>query len=236
MRRKHGLLLVGVAVLTLIFSRSSLAEYRTEKNLKLEPGGRFTIDSSAGSVTITGTSESGARIVVTSNRDDLEDLFDLQFEESAGEVRVTAHKKGAFHWPNHLRVHFDVRVPAETQVDVKTGGGSVEASQLKRDADLNTSGGSIDVSDLAAARVALGKAYLDRTPGGVGVNLAAGILDSDRAARGVRQEVALDFVELDGAAAGPGLDRAAQGVAFDSAARGIDPGVARDALELNIPA
>src|SRR6266567_7802603 len=91
-------------------------------------------------------------------------------------------------------------------------------------------------SNLAAARVALGKAYLDRTAGGVGVNLASGILDADRAARGVRQEVALDFVELDGAAAGPGLDRAAQGVAFDSAARSIDPGVARDALELNAPA
>src|SRR5437588_4393579 len=53
MRRKHVLLLAGVAVLTLIFSRSTLAEYRTEKNLKLEPGGRFIIDSSAGSVTIT---------------------------------------------------------------------------------------------------------------------------------------------------------------------------------------
>ena len=41
MRRKHGLLLAGVAVLTLVFSHSALAEYRTEKNLKLEPGGRF---------------------------------------------------------------------------------------------------------------------------------------------------------------------------------------------------
>src|SRR5437879_2361675 len=111
-RHKHLLLLAGVALLTLIFSGSALADYRAEKNLKLESGGRFSIDSSAGSVTITGTSESGARIVATSNRDDLEDLFDLQFEESAGEVRVTARKKHMFGWPNHLRLHFDVRVPA----------------------------------------------------------------------------------------------------------------------------
>ncbi len=200
MRRKHGLLLVGVAVLTLIFSRSTLAEYRTEKNLKLEPGGRFTIDSSAGSVTITGTSESGARIVVTSNRDDLEDLFDLQFDEGAGEVRVTAHKKHTFGLPNHLRVHFDVRVPAETQVDVKTGGGSVEISQLKRDADLNTSGGSINVSDLAAnlkAHTSGGSIELKRVRGDARIDTSGGGIEGNSLAGSIEARTSGGSVEFD---------------------------------------
>jgi len=200
MRRKHGLLLAGVAVLTLIFSRSSLAEYRTEKNLKLEPGGRFTIDSSAGSVTITGTSESGARIVVTSNRDDLESLFDLQFEESAGEVRVTARKKHMFGWPNHLRLHFDVRVPAETQVDVKTGGGSVEISQLKRDADLNTSGGSINVSDLAAnlkAHTSGGSIELKRVTGDARIDTSGGGIEGNSLGGSIEARTSGGSVEFD---------------------------------------
>src|SRR5439155_20677840 len=200
MRHKHVLVFAGLAALTLVFSRSTLAEYRTEKNLKLEPGGRFAIDSSAGSITITGTSESGARIVVTSNRDDLESLFDLQFEESAGEVRVTAHKKHMFGWPNHLRLHFDVRVPADTQVDVKTGGGSVEVSQLKRDADLNTSGGSIKVSDLAAnlkAHTSGGSIELKRVTGDARIDTSGGGIEGNSLGGSIEARTSGGSVEFD---------------------------------------
>jgi DUF4097 and DUF4098 domain-containing protein YvlB len=200
MERKRVLLFAGLAALTLTFPRSTLAEYRTEKNLKLGPGGRFTIDSSAGSVTIAGTSESGARIVVTSNRDDLEDVFDLQFEESAGEVRVTAHKKGAFRWPNHLWVHFDVRVPAETEVDVRTGGGSVEISQLKRDADLKTSGGSIKVSDLAAnlkAHTSGGSIELRRVTGDARIDTSGGGIEGNRLGGSIEARTSGGSVEFD---------------------------------------
>ena len=68
----------------------SWAEFRLEKDLKLDPGGRFVLESDAGSVTVTGSKESGAHVVVTSDRDDLATLFDLAFEEGSATARVTA--------------------------------------------------------------------------------------------------------------------------------------------------
>jgi DUF4097 and DUF4098 domain-containing protein YvlB len=154
------------------------ADYHKEKTLKLAPGGEFDLDASVGSVTLAGSSESGARIEITSNRDDLENLLDFGFEEGVGEVRVTARKKyHDWNWHNNIRVHFEVRVPTDTRVEIKTGGGSVRISSIKRDADLNTSGGSIEAADLGASLMAHtsgGSVRLERVAGRAEVNTSGG--------------------------------------------------------------
>jgi len=157
-------------------------EYHNEKNLRLEPGGRFVIDSGAGSVRITGTSGSGARVVVTSNRDDLENLFELRFGETAGSVEVTLHRRHEFKFPHHFWVRFDVRVPHETSVDVKTGGGSVEIAQLRRDAILGTSGGSIGATDVEAnldAHTSGGGITMRHVTKNAKVNTSGGSIEGD---------------------------------------------------------
>jgi putative adhesin len=183
MRQRRVLaLLAAFAVALLAGARPALADYHSEKALKLSPGGRLVMDLSVGSVTVTGTSESGARIEVTSNRDDLNEMFSFDFEESAGEARVIVRKKYSFHWPNRLWVHFDVRVPTETQLEVKTSGGSVEISRLRRDADLNTSGGSIKVSELAAnllAHTSGGSVGLREVTGNAKVDTSGGSIEGD---------------------------------------------------------
>ena len=61
----------GLALLALaVAAPRAGADSRIEKNLKLDPGGKFVLDSDAGSVTLTGSSERGASVVITSNRDD----------------------------------------------------------------------------------------------------------------------------------------------------------------------
>jgi hypothetical protein len=171
-----------IALMASIAPVAARGEYRNEKNLKLEPGGRFVIDSGAGSIRITGESGSGARVLVTSNRDDLENLFELRFDESPGMVEVTLRRHHEFRWPNHFWVRFDVRVPYETGVDVKTGGGSVEVEQLRRDASLNTSGGSIRASDLQAnldAHTSGGSMNLRHVTGNARLNTAGGTIEGD---------------------------------------------------------
>jgi putative adhesin len=184
MRHRRTLtLLAGLAVAAVLaVPRPALADYHSQKTLKLEPGGRFVIDLAVGSVTLTGTTESGAKIEITSNHDDFEQLFNLDFQESAGEARVTVRKKYDFHWPNRLWAHFDVRVPADTQVDVKTSGGSVEISRMHRDADLNTSGGSIKVSDFSAnlrAHTSGGTIALREVSGNAKVDTSGGSIEGD---------------------------------------------------------
>jgi len=183
MNRKHDIpLLAAIAGLLLVSPGLVRADYRSEKTLKLDPGGRFVLDSSAGSVNITGKSESGASVVITSNRDDLEELLELRFEESAGEARVTARRRHSYSWPNRAWVHFEVHVPADTRTEVKTAGGSVEVSSLRGEAKLSSSGGSIKVSDLSAnlrAGTSGGSIHVEEVKGNVEVDTSGGSIDGD---------------------------------------------------------
>ncbi len=147
--KRFTALLAGIIVLLVAVSTPAKADHQIEKTLKLDPGGRFVLDADAGSVTITGTQESGAKVTITSNRDDLESLFHFSFEDGPGTARVTARKTFHEHWMRNLSLHFEVRVPSSTQLETKTGGGSIKVYGIKGDSDLKTSGGSVEVSDLA---------------------------------------------------------------------------------------
>jgi len=132
-------------------SQPALAESRLEKTLKLAPGGRLTLTTDLGRVTVTGKAEPDARVVITSRRHDLEKLLSFRFEESPGSVTISARKKQRFSWfgPSGASVHFDIQVPAETRLEVDTSGGGIKVSGLRSAAELETSGGAIEVADLA---------------------------------------------------------------------------------------
>src|SRR5215470_5137498 len=136
-------LLLAMGVLALAIP--TWAGSRIEKNLALEPGGRFILESDGGSVTITGTDQSGAKVVITSDRDDLQRQFDFTFDENAGLVRVRAHQYSHWGWLryNNLNLRFEIRLPKKSTLEVKTGGGNIEVYSLASDADVKTSAGSI---------------------------------------------------------------------------------------------
>lgn len=176
MRNKLGLILyTGMAVLAIaVFAR---ADSRIEKKLKLEPGGRFFLESSGGDVIVRGGAQSGAQVVITSNRSDLEDLFDFSFNEEAGGVRIVARKRGSMHWPNQLNMRFEVQVPTRTRLELRTGGGDIRVSHLEGDAEVHTSGGDVEVSDLKGnleARTSGGDIRLRQLTGDVDVGTAGG--------------------------------------------------------------
>lgn len=149
MKRSTVLLSMAAAVVLLAGAMSpARADHEIDKTLKLDPGGRFVLDADAGSVTINGTKDSGAKVTVTSNRDDLESLFNFSFEDGPGTARVTARKTFHEHWMRNLSLHFEISVPNRTQLEIRTGGGSVKVYSIKGDSQLKTSGGSLEVSDL----------------------------------------------------------------------------------------
>ena len=166
--------LLVIALLAL--SVTACADTRIEKTLDLAPGGQFVLQSDGGSVTVTGSSASGARIVVTSNRDDLQSLYDLNFESSGGVARVTARKK-TFQWFSNIHLHFEVTVPSQTRVNVKTGGGSIKVSSLQGAQDLHTSGGSIEATDVQGdvlARTSGGSVRIQNVQGGADLGTSGG--------------------------------------------------------------
>jgi len=158
MSRKMGL---GLCTLVFLFTAGSLAfsASRIEKDLKLEPGGKLVVDAGASDVFVTGRSASGAHVVVTSNRDDLEELFTFNFSEEPGAVRLEMRKHSLEVWPKHLEVRMEVEVPTRTNLDIRTGGGDVKVSHLEGETNLETMGGDVKVAGLKGSLTA-------RTSGG----------------------------------------------------------------------
>ena len=126
------------------------AEDRIEKDLALSPGGEFRLETDMGSVSVTGSADSGAHVVITSKRKDLNDLLTFRFEEGPNSASVIAKKRHPYSWfSNHGdSVHYEVRVPAQTRLSVDTSGGAIRVSGMRSPARLDTSGGGIRVEDL----------------------------------------------------------------------------------------
>jgi DUF4097 and DUF4098 domain-containing protein YvlB len=140
-----------VAAGLLLAALPALAETRIEKNLTLAPGGAFRLETDMGSVTVTGSPDAGAHIVITSKRKELEDILTFRFEEGAASASVVARKKhltSSWFSSNGGSVHYEIRVPAQTKLTVDTSGGSIHVSGMRLAAKLDTSGGSISVRDL----------------------------------------------------------------------------------------
>lgn len=147
--RGYRTLGVMVAALSLLAMASpAVAESRIEQNFDLQPGGRFTLESEAGSVTVTGAGRPSAHIVITSERGDLNTELEITFTHGAGWVGVAARRKHDSGWAHSLSVHFEIEVPTETRTEIRTGGGSITLSGLHGAADVKTSGGPIEVTGL----------------------------------------------------------------------------------------
>ena len=206
--RKFSVLLIAplaAAALATLAQASS----RIERNLKLEPRGRFVLESDVGSVTLTGASSSGARVVITSDREDLESLYNINFEESAGSASVIVRRRDHWGWREHASVHFEVEVPSQTQTEIRTGGGSIGLSNLHGDSELKTSGGSIEVSGLAGKLEAKtsggsirlqeidGDARVDTSGGRIEATLIDGSLNAHTSGGSIRVERVTGYVEAE---------------------------------------
>jgi hypothetical protein len=183
MSRKIGL---GLCCLVLMLSAGLCAysQSRIEKNLKLDPGGRLVVEAGASDVFVTGRSESGAHVVVTSNRANLEDLFTFRFDEEPGAVRIEVRKRDMQPWPKSLQVRMEVQVPTKTNVDIRTGGGDVKLNHLGGDAHLETSGGDVRASSLVGnltARTSGGDVELHDLTGDVNVKTSGGDINLENA-------------------------------------------------------
>jgi hypothetical protein len=179
--RKRWLLplLTGVGIVAL--GSSAWAEFRIEKSLKLQPKGRFELDSDQGSVTVTGETAAGARVVITANRDDIQDLFDFDFEEGPGLARVTCRRRHWGGWTRNVSMHYEIEVPAETHTEIRTGGGSVKLFGLRDGSELKTSGGSVEVSGLGGnldAHTSGGSMHLREVTGDARVDTSGGSIEA----------------------------------------------------------
>jgi hypothetical protein len=181
MRDRKWVVVAATLALILTLGMPALADTRIERDLNLSSGGKFILDTDTGSVEIVGGSGSGARVVITSDRDDFESVFDVKFEERSGEVEVKVNKKdGVTNWfKSSGRTKFVIEVPESTEVDIDTSGGSITAKNLNAPARLDTSGGAISASYIG------GKLLADTSGGSITIEEVDGDVNADTSGGGI---------------------------------------------------
>ena len=182
------------ALVFLAAGGAALAESRIEKNLRLDAGGEISVKTDLGSVRVRGTDQPGARIVITSRDEDLNDLLQFDFQERTRAVTVVARKRHSFDGFFDLgrrRVEWEIEVPSRTRVTVDTSGGAIRVSTLSSPAKLDTSGGGIEVRDhtgevtahTSGGSITLlhvkGECRVDTSGGGIHAEGIEGRIDAD---------------------------------------------------------
>jgi hypothetical protein len=199
----RGIIRTALALAGLALAVAPLrAESRIEKTLKLSPGGEFRLQTDMGKVTVTGSAEEDAHIVVTSRRKDLNDLLTFQWEEGAGSASVVAKKKHALSWfSTGNSVAWEIRVPAETRLSIDTSGGSIEVSGTRGAAKVDTSGGGIDVRDLVGdldADTSGGSIALKDIRGKIRAETSGGSIEASALDGPVHAESSGGSIDIDG--------------------------------------
>jgi len=177
---------------------------QVQKTLKLDPGGRFVLEADEGSVSVTGTDQPGASVVVTSYHDDFQREIDLNFEEDPGIVRVRERRRdwNPFEFLfDPLGLHFEIRVPKSTTLEIKTGGGAIRIDSIVGYSELKTSGGPIQMTNLTGdvhAHTSGGNIQAQQIRGQIEVGTSGGRIDADSIDGGLFAETSGGSIRING--------------------------------------
>jgi hypothetical protein len=198
--RRPILAAAAVAVLSYL---PAVADTRIEKNLKLDPGGKLTVVADAGSLAVTGSSSTGAHVLLTSDKDDFETRFDLKFEELPGELKITLKKKDSLSswtgWFNNSKIRFEIQVPTKTVTNLQTGGGHVSVHALDGDATVDTSGGHIEVADIhgnLSAETSGGHIAVKKISGNANLETSGGHIEAEGVTGNLVAETSGGHIEI----------------------------------------
>jgi hypothetical protein len=135
-------------------SASMTANAETEnidQSFSVSKGGTLNLESDAGSIKVGTWDKSEVSVSVTKRARNQKRLdgFEVRIEQRGSDIYVS----GANEWNNLVQVEFQVNVPREYNVDLSTGGGSIDVADINGNVRLKTSGGSIAVGDVAGGDV-----------------------------------------------------------------------------------
>ena len=128
------------------------SDKKIERSFSVQPGGLLDIDADIGSVTTTGT-DSGQVTVRVFARGSDENLrrMHVEFDQRGTTVRVTErtdHNYFRFLHDNNMDVHFEVSVPNNFNLRIRTAGGDLKVVDVKGKIDGETSGGDLELRKL----------------------------------------------------------------------------------------
>ncbi len=174
-------------------------EQRIEKNFKVEKGGTLYLDSDKGSVEVRSHAGEEVEVLVFLEADvrskeqaqEWFDRFDIHFEHRGKDVEIIGEwLERRSHRRNRLLVHYEIQVPEEYNLDVRTAGGGIEVTDLIGEVELKTSGGGISIGEIdgrvraetsgggISLQRSTGEAYIHTSGGGIRLGEIGGSLDA----------------------------------------------------------
>jgi len=157
-----------------------------QKSFKVAPGGKLFLDSASGSIEVWADGNDLVRVAVDREfrgATDAEAARDLQqqqidFRQDGNDVYIEARRPGdPFSWGNRLRLRYRITVPEKYNLDLKTGGGSINVNDIDGTVSARTSGGSLNfgqVKGSVTAHTSGGSITLQGGSGPMEVNTSGG--------------------------------------------------------------
>jgi hypothetical protein len=124
-----------------------------EREFEVGAGGTLTLTSDSGAIEVETWDQDRVLVNVRNT-----DGYTIDFGQSGNDVVVTADSEGSnffglINFSGRSSVGFRVRVPVNYNVELGTGGGSIEVSDISGSVRADTSGGSIEVGNVSQGTV-----------------------------------------------------------------------------------
>ncbi len=120
-----------------------------QKDFNVTSGGDFVLETEGGDVTVNSWEENRVEVKIFGNSK-AKKKFTFSFESDGDFVKVTGKKHGSsiFNWFSSEKLRYEVLVPKEFDLDIRTAGGDVKIRDIKGGVVLTTSGGDIKVKSV----------------------------------------------------------------------------------------
>lgn len=160
--KKYSLLFIMLVSVVLIRAQSKEEPYQT-KSLANESIQNVKVQTSGGSISVTGTSNAEARIEVyirgNNGRENkltreeiqkrIDEDYDLTISVSNNKLTAIARPKYRnMNWKKALSISFQVFSPQNVSTDLNTSGGSIALKNITGSQNFQTSGGSLHIENL----------------------------------------------------------------------------------------
>lgn len=165
------------------------------KSLSNESIKMVDVQTSGGSISVSGVNASEARIEVyvtpNNNKNDLskeeirqrlDEKYDINISVANNKLTATARPKEKItDWKKALNISFRVFAPTNVSTQLNTSGGSISLTNLSGDQDFSTSGGSLSVDNLSGkvnGRTSGGSINLENSKDDIELTTSGGSIDA----------------------------------------------------------
>jgi len=168
--KNQNSLLVGIIVLIINLGWGITAAFaqdspqRITRNFDVKPGGELTINSEVGTINVQTADKDEVEVVVTREIEGKLDRvaqkaltdFEVTFEQNDSDIRIEGKfKRDRQYWMKNghpLRFHFQVTVPYQSNVDLKTASaGAIHVGNLDGTVKAKTSIGNLPFGEIQGA-------------------------------------------------------------------------------------